>query len=234
MSDISKVIARILHLRKLAENNTNLHEAQAATRAADKLIQEYRLSQAELEQQGNAPQDPMTDRIVHKGGRRTAWREKLMWALTTHYGCSWYMSGGRGNLSYKVIGRESDIQILSYMFAWLTEEIERLCKTHSRGMGVAYARSWLDGAAQGVRDTFIERKREMQAQAGASAAMVLLDRRGKEAEDHKITMYPNLRKAGSVNGGRRSDGRSDGYQVGKQIRIQEGLGAGKSSDLLSQ
>lgn len=222
MSDIEKVIARIFHLRKLAENNTNLHEAQAATHAADKLIQEHRLSQAELEAQGNSFIDPMTDSVIHTGGRRTAWREVLMWALSKHYGCSWYIAGARGKTFYKVVGRESDTKILAYMFFWLTEEIERLCKTHSRGMGVAYARSWLDGAAHGVSDTLNQRKKEMQNQP-TSTALVFLDRRGKEAEDYKLNMYPSMRKAALVHGGRNVEGMLKGYQTGKGIQITDGL-----------
>ncbi len=232
MSDImSKVIARVIHLRKLASGNTNIHEANAAAAAADKLIQEHRLSQAELEASGNAPLDPMSSVKLHEGGRRTAWRETLLWALSNHYGCSWYMNHGRDFSSgrekrtcdYTLVGRQSDVEIVVYMFGWLTEEIERLCRWHSGGKGTGYARAWLDGAAIGVRDTFAARKAEMKAKEASSSAMVLLDNRSKEAEKHKYAIVPGLRKVKSVQGGRDDWARNDGYKVGREIQIKEGL-----------
>lgn len=240
MSDImSKVIARVIHLRKLAAGNTNIHEANAAAAAADKLIQEHRLSQAELEASGNAPSDPMSSVKLHEGGRRTAWRETLLHALSGHYGCSWYMNHGRDfssgrekrSCDYTLVGRQSDVEIVVYMFSWLTEEIERLCRWHSGGKGTGYARAWLDGAAIGVRDTFNQRKAEMKAKE-VSSAMVLLDNRSKEAEKHKYATVPGLKKVASVQGGRDYSAREQGYKVGREIQIKEGLGGNKANGLL--
>jgi len=239
MSDImSKVIARVIHLRKLASGNTNIHEANAAAAAADKLIQEHRLSQAELEASGNAPVDPMSSVKLHEGGRRTAWRETLLWALSGHYGCSWFMNHGRSFASgrekrtcdYTIVGRESDVAVVVYMFSWLTEEIERLCRWHSGGKGTGYARAWLDGAAIGVRDTFRARAAEMKAKEATSSAMVLLDNRSKEAEKYKYATVAGLKKVGHVQGGRDFSAREHGYKVGREIQIKEGIG-GKAGAL---
>jgi hypothetical protein len=240
MSDImSKVIARVVHLRKLAAGNTNIHEANAAAAAADKLIQEHRLSQAELEASGNAPSDPMHSVKLHEGGRRTAWRETLLWALSGHYGCSWFMNHGRSfssgrekrSLDYTLVGRQSDVEIVVYMFSWLTEEIERLCRWHSGGKGTGYARAWLDGAAIGVRDTFRARAAEMKAKE-VSTAMVLLDNRSKEAETYKYAKNPGLKKVAAVAGGRDYSAREQGYKVGREIQIKEGL-PGKTNGQLT-
>ncbi len=238
MSDImSKVVARVNHLRKLAAGNTNIHESQAAAAAADKLIQEYRITQAELEASGNAPSDPMASFKLHQGGRRTAWRETLLRALSNHYGCSWYMSSGRSwstgkekrSCDYTLVGRQSDVEIVTYMFSWLTEEIERLCRWHSGGKGTGFARAWLDGAAIGVRDTFNARKEEMKAKV-VSSAMVLLDNRQKEAEKYKKDTVEGLHAVKHVYGGRNYSAREQGYQVGREIQIKEGL-PGKAGSL---
>lgn len=232
MSDISKVISRVIHLRKLSEGNANIHEARAAAAAADRLIQEYRLSQAELECSGKEPQEPMHKAVMHEGGRRTAWRETLARSICNHYGCSWYIfrSNLNRSLNYIVVGRQSDTEIASYMFEWLSAEIERLCKFYSKGMGVRFAKSWLDGAAEGVADTFRQRKQEMQNQP-SSSAMVLLDNRIKESNEFMRQSNPNMQSSKAIRGGSSYSARVSGYNVGKNIQIREGLSGKRNAEL---
>jgi len=88
------VIAKIQKLRALSANNTSIHEAASAAAMADKLIQEHRLAEAELEviQGANAPHDAIEECDMHTRGRRSAWHENILRTLVTCYNCTWYMS----------------------------------------------------------------------------------------------------------------------------------------------
>jgi hypothetical protein len=46
-ANLQSVIQKIVKLRALASNNSNEHEVKAAASAADRLMQEYRISLAE-------------------------------------------------------------------------------------------------------------------------------------------------------------------------------------------
>ncbi len=231
MSDVlAAVIAKIAKLQALAANNTNVHEMQAAANAADRLMQEYRISQAEIEAIDASAAEPFVSLKVSEGGRRTGWREELLWALVAHYGCCFYFNSGRragkGVQSYTVVGRKSDTDIVSYMFSWLEREIARLGRWHAGGRGVGYATSWLMGCAQGVRRQFDDMREAARQAAQQSSAMVLLDSRclGSKAEMERLK--PDLKTGRAVGSTSNNYAAHDGYVVGKTMHIKQGLGGG--------
>ena len=234
MSDLSAVIAKIVKLRALASNNSSENEVKAATAAADRMMQEYRISQAEIEATDVSKAEPFVTLKVSEGGRRTGWREILLWALTEHYGCCWYYTSyrsrttGKGVQAYTVVGRKSDTDIVQYMFSWLEKEIERLCRWHSGGRGVGYAASWLVGCAQGVRRQFADLREAQRAAAAQSSAMVLLDSRCGESRA-EMTRLIGDKKGTNVGRVGRSDALSAGYDVGQKLKIRQGLGEGETS-----
>lgn len=230
--DLSSVIAKIVKLRALAANNTSENEMKAATAAADRMMQEYRITIAEIEAADAGQAEPFVTLKVSEGGRRTAWRETLLWALTAHYGCCWYFSSyrsritGKGVQSYTVVGRKSDVEIVQYMFSWLEKEIERLCRWHAGGKGVGYAASWLVGCAQGVNRQLADLREAQRAEAAQSSAMVVLDGRCSASKAEMTRLIGKGKPGKSIGGGSRMDARSDGYGVGKQIQIKQGLNGG--------
>jgi hypothetical protein len=250
--DLSNVIDRVRKLLSLAEGNKNENEVKAATAAADRIMQRFRISVAMLEAAGKVKTEPMIKRNVCEGGRRSAWRETLLWALCNHYGCSWYFfskrssatqlnvsgdlqgrKGSKGRTIYTVVGRTSDVEILSYMYSYLQGEVERLSKQNS-GMGIKWALAYMGGVAEGINAQLIAARRTMKAESVAEntcSAMVLLDKRCEEAlavvnkecadEDGKV-------KVGRACAGAWDyDARRAGMEDGKKLQIKQGLPAGR-------
>lgn len=237
-SALSSVIAKIVKLRALASNNTNENEMKAAASAADRLMQEYRISQAEIEATDSTQCEPFVQLKVSEGGRRTQWREVLLSALVEHYGCCFYYQShrshitGKGVQSYTVVGRKSDTDIVQYMFTWLESEIQRLGRWHSGGKGVGYAASWLQGCAQGVRKQFSDLREAQRAQQAQSSAMVVLDSRCGESRSAMQTMA-NTKQGKPVGGGvGNTSALLDGFGVGKNIKITHGLTSGTKANSL--
>lgn len=88
------VIEKIKKLRALAQS-TNAHEAANAAAAAERLLQEHRLSEAELEANdvetvGGAEEDAAP--VDTLGEKITRWKDLLLAALCRGHGCSWYFS----------------------------------------------------------------------------------------------------------------------------------------------
>lgn len=238
--DLNTYIARVKKLQTLARNTSNLNEAKAAQAAADKIMQEFRISEAMLQAENKEEKIEIKTRVINERGRRSSWHETLMYAITGHYNCGWYMStssiGRRGEeqkrfCNYYAIGTENDLKIVDYMFNWITEELARLCKINCEGKGVKFSLAWYEGAAQGVAENFRKMKAEAMAVSttnNTTAALVVLEKRTKAVEDYSKNNL-KLRSANAVHGAYVSEARNQGYEVGKSISIRQGLPQGNTN-----
>lgn len=226
--DIQHVIAKIAKLRALA-TSSNLNEAAAAAAAADRLMQEHSIAEAELEAAGEAPKEPVAladDPFAQWSERRVPqWQRKLAWRLIGHYDCIGIESNMRGRggcvevpaAFIRIIGRKSDIDAARYMYAYLTLEIERLAQLN-RGNG----RHWLDafrhGAVFGCLEAMQASKSKVikEARSTQSSAMVLIDSRKAEAQVELARLYPKRGKSHGV-GQRGGSGFRAGRAAGKQL-----------------
>jgi hypothetical protein len=267
--ELAKTIAKVRRLLEMSKHSansatTNENEMRAAAAAADRIMQEHRISQAMLEQVGDVEAEPMIEHCVAKGGRRTAWRETVLAALTTHYGCAWYLSSGRvggeyygkgregskGVQSYTVVGTKSDVEIVEYMYTYITNEIQRLCRWHTGGKGVKYALAWMVGCADGISRQFYDLRAVVRAQALAaqqaaqaaaraanpdaqvSCALVVLDKRVDAAREYMKSKI-GTKSAASISGARHSTANAEGYGVGKNIPLTAALTGGKKTPALT-
>ena len=258
MADIASVIDKVQKLRRLARSE-NPNEAAAAAAAADRLIQEHGLAEAQLQADGKQAAETVTEDqspLAAWTGKTPTWQRILASGLARHYDCASYLVWIRSNtLAHKIIGRPSDLATVRYMWGWLSVEIERLAQLH-KGEG----RSWLDsfrrGAVDGVLDKLYESKRaareEVQAKvklaaaispdlAAPSAALVIYDRRRQEAVDAMKELHPDVAKrmkrsrgGRSFNGPSRHDAFGEGKRAGSNIHVGASLGASSQTRSLKQ
>ncbi len=237
-SKLASVIEKIRKLQALAGNNTNENEIKAAAAAAEKLIQEYRISQAQLESTGEfAGEKPVSIHLV-VSAKRSAWKETLLHHLINHFGCAYYISsfrvGGiysqgredsKGTCRYTIFGRKSDIDVVVYFMRWLTREIDSVAKIASKGQGISYSNSWRLGCASGIGVQFRQMKEAAKQAAAAeqSAAMVLLSSRNEESEKALRDSGVKLGRSTSLYGGRNAEGYSAGRAHGTSMPLRQGL-----------
>lgn len=246
MSEIfvpGKILERVKKFLALTENNENEHECRAAQAAADKLIQEYRISQAALEALGEIKSEPFIKKVVSTGGRRLLWKEIILMELCAHYGGAFYFSsvrvggeggtpgrkGSEGIQSYTVIARESDAEVISYMLTYLANETDRISRNNCVGQGVKVAASYRVGFASGIASQFKDLRAATRDAAQGSSAMVLLDKRELDAKAEMERAMPNLRTGARITGGRDAMARMNGFIEGKKVQIKQGLGGGSTS-----
>lgn len=238
MSDIQSIIAKVQKLLALSANNTNENEARAAAAMADRLLQEHRISQAQLEAAGSIQSEPFSRKNLHSGGRRVAWMEVVLAELCTHYGGAMYYNtfrsggcggrgggeGGKGTTTYTVLARESDLAVIQYMFDYLTGQVDRLARWHTGGEGIRVSVAWRLGCAMGIASQFRDLRAAMKAAASSeqSCAIVLLDKRQSEAKT-ELDKQVKLTTGKAVYGGTDSAARSAGYAEGRKVQIKQGL-----------
>jgi hypothetical protein len=230
---MSNIIDQIHKLRNLM-SSSNKFEADAAAKAADRLIAKHRISEAELDASNpNKKLNPLKDsNILYESGRITAWKSTLAVILARHYGCAIINdaitnpANNRKLNQYRMVGIESDMEIVRYMFGWLVNLIDEMGKIVARGNGRIYAASYAEGVVNGIRLTLSEAKKEQVAEAaatGQSSALVKLDERFTSAQETLRSLYPRTSK--SIRSKRRvnDDARNRGIQDGKKIQLNKGL-----------
>ncbi len=240
MENIEQVISKINKLRSLS-NSTNVHEAAAAAAAADRLMQTYRISVAELSL-SNKTEEPIVliDEYLYTSGRLVMWKSFLASVLCEHYGCAYFLQtvpsdkdGARGTMkALRVFGCRSDFDIVKYMYGYLTAEIERLTKLEASGKGHLFSQSYSVGAVQGIKDQLNKSVNAMR-QETSSTAMVLLSSR-TELSRKTMNQKMNLKRGPASKQRVDSDGYTSGRERGQNIALRAGLnGKGNDTKLLN-
>lgn len=254
MSNSAAIIAKVQKLLALSKS-CNIHEANAAAAKANQLIDQYRLSELDLEVSGTQESEPIEEdsESIYETGKVTAWKETLLGILVRHYGCAHYMSFSKGNTgrkvtNYKVIGRRSDIGIVRYMFTWLMSECTRLAEKEikeprkvidldsmeddntSEAMsrkvsGRVTINSFCMGFANGIGIQLAESRKQVGIE-GNSTGLVKLNDRARESKEAMYAMIPRLRPH---NGSRSSQIDSNAYGKGRTAGTNMHLGASMST-----
>lgn len=231
---ISSIIEKVQKLLALSKSS-NANEAATAAALANKLIDQYRLSEADIHQESD---DPLIEdsNTIYETGRIVPWKNNLVVALAKHYGCAIYNSltfpNGRKVSHYKLIGRQSDIQITNYMFSWLTMECQRLSEQEAHGKGRVFVSSYCQGFVRGVIEQLNQSRKEAQSTA-TSSAIIKIDAREQDAKDFMNSKY-NLKNYKTHSAARIDPSAFNaGMNRGKSIHLGGAVSAASGIKMLS-
>jgi hypothetical protein len=230
---ISGIIDKVQKLLALS-HSSNANEAAAAAAAANKLIDQYRLSEADL---SSSDEDPLIedDGFIYETGRIVPWKNSLAVSLATHYGCAIFNSvsyhTGRKVSHYKLIGRKSDIQLTRYMFNWLSMECSRLSEKEAYGQGRVFVASYCQGFVAGVKQQLVNSRNEVKQNA-TSAAIIKIDAREQEANAFMNKLY-KLKNTKNVSASQIDPRAFDaGMNRGKNIHLGGAIAEGSGTKML--
>ncbi len=135
-ADLAPILSKIRKLRALAAS-ANEHEAAAAAGAANRLIEQYRIDEAQLAENTEIGKDraPLeVFRTVRNAYGETVdaevvyWKMVLIVGLCDAHGCLSYTGTHKETRDKAVwmVGKGSDMALVRAMYEWLRDEIERL------------------------------------------------------------------------------------------------------------
>jgi hypothetical protein len=232
---LTSVIERVQKLLALS-HSSNANEAAAAAAIANKLIDQYRLSEAEISTVSQ-DDDPFIedDSYVYETGRITEWKRALVTGISNHYGVACFnditMASGRKVSRYKLVGRKSDIQIARYMFGWLEMECQRLSDKEAKGRGRIYVASYCMGFVAGVREQLRASRKEAQ-QGATSMAIVKIDSRYQESRAFMYARRPDIHFSQTYSQTQIDHaGFASGQVRGKNIHLGSALNSGSVKTL---
>jgi hypothetical protein len=179
MANIDKIIDRIQKLRALAES-TNVHEAAAAAAAAQTLMDENRVSEAQLQAEGDVADEPVTDTdVLAATGFKTPveWMTRLASGVAIANGCRisvrsstrpsryGFREGVAGKI--RMWGQQKNLDAATYIFHMLRNEIERLASRYDAGSRGATI-SFKLGAAVEISERVVKAHKESMDKLGVA------------------------------------------------------------------
>lgn len=218
---LQKVMQKVVQLRALAARAGTQAEAETAAAQAESLIAKYQIDEASIVSSDVAEPIEQHDPLW-SGKLNETWRGSLCAGLSKDHGCAVVACKDKQTTVYHIAGRRSDVEIVRYMFVWLTVEIERLAQ---REKGRADKTAFRCGAVTGVlRAMRATRAEEVKAApAGAGAAIVLSNR----SDESMSILQKSL--GGRFGSSRTSRVAADAFQRG----LSAGAGISNRSALTS-
>jgi hypothetical protein len=220
MSAIDDVISKVRKLYTLAEANTSEHEAAVAIAAAEKLLQQYRLSRAEIDASSDSNVEIPTEDgepVETYASRIPVWQKVLVGTLAKHYGCVVYHHVRSPNEKViKIVGCPSDVRLFRLQYDRVKSQIDRLTFKNGLGKGRSYCDSYRKGLVVVVHERLAE-MRTFVRQEATSTALVKLDEREALAAQRLMDTHTNVRTTRTpmrVYENGYQAGRADGHQIG--------------------
>jgi hypothetical protein len=227
MNGLDDVISKVRKLYALAEANTSENEAAVAVAAAEKLLQQYRLSRAEVEAHSDTDlESPNEDSepIETYASRVPVWQQVLVGTLVSHYGCAVYQCRSSKQIAMRVVGCPTDVRLFRLQYSRVKAQIDRLTLFNGQGKG----RSFCDSYRKGLVIVIDERLNSMRAEvraAATSTALVKLDERESQAMQALKSLHSNLHVSRSPKVRAYEDGFQAGLRDGHKIGLGEELTA---------
>jgi hypothetical protein len=188
---MEKVIGRVKSLLALAKSD-NPNEATAAMCAAQRLIDQHRLTVAEIEAKTKQVKEhaEFFDEPLCKGKLIANWKIRLASVLAVYNGCDTLTKRSHQKLSKRlvsseivIVGRLSDVQNVRFLFAWGLVEIQKISKRHCKGKGRKYYNSWYNGVVTGIDRQLERHKSSLEQMPVSQMALTRLDDRLNEAKE---------------------------------------------------
>ncbi len=249
-----KIIDRIKKLMRLAESS-NANEAANAAGQAQRLMEEHRIDQAVLDLGDEEPEgddEPIVDHgnaPLTVSGRMPQWKVSLSVALASANACRCYVGWKWDSAKHAhkrtlcLVGRPSDVATVSYLFGYLSKEIDRLTRLNARGRGRTWANSYRLGAVAAIRKRLREANKEARDNArkrleGQTTALVKMDQAlarldaRASAVDEWLKKNMDLRSRSASKANRDWSAYAQGQRDGQNINLDGGgnrLGSGKKA-----
>lgn len=217
---LDRVLERVEKLLALS-TSSNPNEAALAAAKAQDLLFKYNL---QVHQLRGAERGTEFRNMGLEIGPAT-WKKRLVGAVARTNFCRCIIINGTDDV--ELVGEMHNIVIVSRIYGYLVDEIERLVERAWRAEPRAgrSARTWKDSFRHGAVDTVARRLKE-QREASVTAdeaTMAIVVVKDRELDEAYRRFHPNVR---SVNLGAGRDGaaRYAGQQAGEKIALNTMIG----------
>lgn len=240
MTQENKILAKVKKLLAKAEGTDNPHEAEAFFVAAQKLIAEHRISQAELDAVDQKGDEIGANEVSAFEFRLEGeWETQLAHVIIRTNGCEFMRC--KDDKRIEIFGTTEDVMLVKFLFETTRDTFRRLSKVMWRNNKDSeftkknqYIRSFLLGACAGLKEKITRMTAEVVQETGASQYALVLANKVERARAYVIE-HRNVRFSKSRTKVGSDSAFGDGREVGRNHQLSRPLygGNGSSTKLLS-
>ena len=221
--DRKSIIDKIRALKKLEARTSSQNEAEAATYAIAGIIDRYKLSVAELdeEKQDKERGDVKKDDLRESWKRLPNYKRVLLNAITKHMGVSVIVTKNQDGTSNRtLVGFSSDVEIAKHLYSWLSLEASDMSP---KGHGKGYSQSWCMGFARGI-EAQLKKSRQgtLESVPNTSSALMVLDKSDMVKSSVK-KMFPEMKTTYHYYGSSSDEAFMDGKLQGESTHLGKRL-----------
>ncbi len=209
------ILEKIRRLLALA-TSSNVNEASVAAAKAQELMMRHRISQIEVETADDSrdDDDQIVDSEVMSTRSTIPWRQGLIAGLAKANGCETYVQRRTSGMHYRIVGQTSQTQVVSYMYAYLSREVDRLA-SHRSSMGRSWLRDFRLGAVTAIISRVNEANQRVVEEHVGSVALARIDDADRRVKDAIARL--DLEKARPVGGIKDADAFVSGAKAGHSV-----------------
>ena len=202
----------------MSDGKANINESANAAAAAQRLIEQHRIEQAELQldMEGDVESTDHLEKwelLEEDGPRIVMWRLNLALAIGRVNGCAGFYKDAQyegDKASINIVGTKDNLKIVHYLFFYLSTTIERLCKKKGKGLGRVWAQSFRMGAVAKIKERLLEAQRKAREDLMAnvkqsSTALVRLEGAIAKVDDQLKDAFAFLRETVNLGPGRQDN-----------------------------
>ena len=223
MSTSAKILDRIEKLLRMAADCSSPNEAAIAANRAQKLMEKYQISEADVVLDELKTGVGMGTENVTFGKQMPTYQNHLLVAVAKFHECEVVGTRVGSAKAATFRGYKYDVQAAVYTFKFLTSTIEKLCNSnwieYKALGGSEHGKRWKDsfrkGAAAAVMETLRKLAKENnKTEVGTS---LVIAKKNAIAQHYGQTRY----KSGSSRA--TSSSYSRGYAQGKNVRVNKAI-----------
>jgi hypothetical protein len=186
------ILMRVRKLLAVAEHpSTPPGEADAAARAAERLIAKYAVDEALLDAVAPSRTAPKVRNLIVDAPYATA-KTTLVGAVAAAYDVRAISHRGREPLLMTLIGFEADLAVVDLLYtSLLLQATTAMRRQSTRGRG--FRRAFLIGFAAEVGDRLAAARREAVAQSGGTSTALALRDRARDVDAAVREQFPRLK-----------------------------------------
>lgn len=244
----NSVVEKIRKLLALASNlNDSKEQAEMAMKKAKELATAHEVDLACIQVfENKKSEEPIERGDISLGKRQSVCQKFISWLLQNHFNVRIIYTGGRYfGKQMVLVGKKSDIEIATYVNGFLNEEFMRLWQKYHRATDDSQVKdrnSYFWGLYNGLSDKLKEgaeaaKKTAFDTMAQSRSVddiekvkncMAMTIVTDKERIDDAVgKMFGRLRRGRTyTRGSHNGSARDAGYNAGKKINLNRGLGAG--------
>jgi len=231
--DEARLAKRVSSLLSLAQSQ-NEHEARNAARLAQRMMLKHNIKVAtdsNLRVTGSIDDERYTYCYLGEAcGRIYEWQRTLAGMLEQHYFVSviwipvWVVAEAKKATVLEACGTPSNIEMASYVHAFLVRSAASLWQTHTGGKRKSGRLRYFSGIMSGFREQLEDEEIEQQDEG-------LIWQGDPEVDRYLRRRHPNVRST-RRSAARRDETFSAGQQAGRSIVLNRGISSNASTSIL--